>query len=222
MISNQLAPNRHIVISVDDYDPDNIALARGIRELGLQATFFIELANDSRAQEQVRELHAMGITIGSHSLTHPSDMKALTDEQLRGELQTSKAMIERQTGVPCRTFCYPRGRHDARVQAAVQAAGYEDARTTVVCKLSFDPKVQYAKPTTIHAYDGRKEYGGRKWIQVASEQFQIFMQTGGVFHIWGHAREMRRDGISGQFLGFLKSITDGLAENGMAITESWV
>ena len=39
-------------------------------------------------------------------------------------------MLQRRFHVPARFFCYPAGRYDARVIAAVRAAGYLGATTT--------------------------------------------------------------------------------------------
>ena len=77
----------------------------------------------------VRALIAAGWEIGAHSLTHP-DLTRLDDAALRHEVAGSRAAIQRLFGVRVRTFCYPSGRHDARVVEAVRAAGFEAATTT--------------------------------------------------------------------------------------------
>ena len=75
---------------------------------------------------QVRELHAAGMEIGSHGVTHQMLAK-LSDEELDFELRASKAAIEQQTGAPARTLSYPVGGQrafDARVMDRATAAGY--------------------------------------------------------------------------------------------------
>jgi peptidoglycan/xylan/chitin deacetylase (PgdA/CDA1 family) len=49
---------------------------------------------------------------------------------LKREVADSRWRIQREFGVPARFFCYPAGRYDARVIAAVRAAGYLGATTT--------------------------------------------------------------------------------------------
>ena len=61
--------------------------------------------------------------IGSHTVGHPH-LPKLSDEELDRELRDSKARIEDELRRPARLFAYPYGEHDARVQAAVNRAGY--------------------------------------------------------------------------------------------------
>ena len=79
--------------------------------------------------DQVRGLIAAGWEIDSHTITHP-DLTTIGDSQLRQELVGSRNYIRRRFGVPANFFCYPAGRFDARVVAAVKAAGYRAATTT--------------------------------------------------------------------------------------------
>ena len=64
-----------------------------------------------------------GIAVGAHSITHPS-LPALTDAQLQDEIVGSREILHQATGVRPEFFAYPFGRWDARVRAAVEAAGY--------------------------------------------------------------------------------------------------
>lgn len=81
------------------------------------------------AWDMVRALDRAGITIGSHTHTHP----VLTNEDhahVVEELVTSRAAIEREIGAPVRHFAYPDGGFDTAVVSAVAAAGYGFAYTT--------------------------------------------------------------------------------------------
>jgi peptidoglycan/xylan/chitin deacetylase (PgdA/CDA1 family) len=71
-----------------------------------------------------------GWEIDSHTLTHP-DLTTLDAQRLRGEVSGSRAELRRRYHVPANFFCYPSGRYDDAVVAAVQAAGYLGATTTV-------------------------------------------------------------------------------------------
>jgi poly-beta-1,6-N-acetyl-D-glucosamine N-deacetylase len=77
-------------------------------------------------QLQVMAAHPL-VTIVAHSLTHPSDLRLLPDDQLAEELQVSKQRLEEKLGIPIRYFTYPEGNRDERVVAATQAAGYSAA-----------------------------------------------------------------------------------------------
>lgn len=77
----------------------------------------------------LRRLEDSGHQIGSHSLSH-RELPTLTDMELDAEVAGSKRAIETHLGHPVVEFCYPRGKHDERVRAAVDRAGYERAVVT--------------------------------------------------------------------------------------------
>ncbi|MDQ1398064.1 MAG: hypothetical protein QOG64_3323, partial [Acidimicrobiaceae bacterium] len=81
------------------------------------------------SREQLREMAAAGVTIGAHTRTHP-DLRRCDDDQLTSEIRGSKDDLEELLGTPVRTFAYPTGLFNARVEAAVVAAGFDSAVTT--------------------------------------------------------------------------------------------
>jgi len=78
---------------------------------------------------RIRGLIRAGWEIDSHTLTHP-DLTAADPATLRREVAGSRVAIRRRFHVPVDFFCYPSGRYDDRVVAAVEAAGYLGATTT--------------------------------------------------------------------------------------------
>jgi peptidoglycan/xylan/chitin deacetylase (PgdA/CDA1 family) len=78
----------------------------------------------------VRKLVAAGWELDSHSLTHP-DLTLLDGRDLRREVAGSRRRLRKLFGVPVNFFCYPAGRHNEAVIAAVRKAGYLGATTTV-------------------------------------------------------------------------------------------
>jgi len=91
-----------------------------------------ELAGDDPVQlatmswDELREHADRGVRIGSHAVSHPH-LTRLSDDELRRELEDSKAEIEAELGRRCPELAYPYGEHDARVRATTQAAGYDRA-----------------------------------------------------------------------------------------------
>ncbi|MGE5272281.1 MAG: polysaccharide deacetylase family protein [Verrucomicrobiota bacterium] len=77
----------------------------------------------------VRKLIAAGWEIDAHTLTHP-DLTQVAAARLHDEVAGSRAAIRARFHVPVNFFCYPAGRYDAAVIAAVQQAGYLAATTT--------------------------------------------------------------------------------------------
>jgi peptidoglycan/xylan/chitin deacetylase (PgdA/CDA1 family) len=124
-------PRKPIVLSFDDGYEGHVRDALPILErAGWPGVLNLTLHNlpDIGGTKGARRLIAGGWEIDSHTLTHP-DLTTLPDAALRRELRDSRARIERLLGQPADFFCYPSGRYDARVIAAVRAAGYRAATT---------------------------------------------------------------------------------------------
>jgi peptidoglycan/xylan/chitin deacetylase (PgdA/CDA1 family) len=71
-----------------------------------------------------------GWELAAHTIHH-LDLTELGSAQLREEVAGSRAILRREYGVPVRNFCYPAGRFDPTVVAAVKAAGYVGATTEI-------------------------------------------------------------------------------------------
>lgn len=126
-------PHHPIVMSFDDgYISDWSHAAPVLRAAGWPGVLNLELANlhgkGSLKAGQVRRMVRAGWEVASHTLTHP-DLTQVGAGRLRTELVGSRAAIRRLFGMTPRFFCYPAGRFDARVVAAVAAAGYGGATT---------------------------------------------------------------------------------------------
>jgi len=83
---------------------------------------------------QVKEMVRSGlVAIGSHTCSH-SILTRCHPESMRRELWESKQVIEKQTGLNCRFFCYPNGSagdFDERTKALLKDLGYECGLTVV-------------------------------------------------------------------------------------------
>ena len=127
-------PRKPIVISFDDgYRGDYTHARPVLRHYGWPGVLNLELHNvavNNLRAGQVRSLIRNGWEIDSHTVDHP-DLTTLTPQRLRYELEASRAQIERRFGVHPYFFCYPYGRYNATVEAAVRAAGYLAATTEV-------------------------------------------------------------------------------------------
>ncbi|MDD2736000.1 MAG: polysaccharide deacetylase family protein [Desulfuromonadaceae bacterium] len=79
--------------------------------------------------EELREMQASGIEIGSHTLTHPV-LSRIPQAEMIQEVRESKDEIERMLGCRISTFCYPSGGMldiNENVVKAVADAGYSGA-----------------------------------------------------------------------------------------------
>jgi peptidoglycan/xylan/chitin deacetylase (PgdA/CDA1 family) len=127
-----LLPSRPIVISFDDgYTSDLTNALPVLRAHGWEGELNLEVDQTrfDLKPDAVRTLIRAGWEVDAHTFTHP-DLTTVDDAQLRHEVAGSRAVLRRTYGVPVNFFCYPAGRYDARVIAAVRAAGYLGATTT--------------------------------------------------------------------------------------------
>jgi peptidoglycan/xylan/chitin deacetylase (PgdA/CDA1 family) len=83
--------------------------------------------------DEIREMLALGMTIGSHTMTHPN-LPSAGPVATRAELMLSRQRLEQETQAPVTMFSYPNGGADRyltpEVQAAVREAGYQAATTS--------------------------------------------------------------------------------------------
>jgi peptidoglycan/xylan/chitin deacetylase (PgdA/CDA1 family) len=125
-------PRRPVVISFDDgYRSHSTAAAPVLRGLGWPGVLNLEIDNvgpGGISLSRQRRLVSDGWEIDSHSVDH-RDLTTLGRAALRDELVRSRARIRRRLGLDAAFFCYPPGRFDATVVAAVRAAGYRGATT---------------------------------------------------------------------------------------------
>ena len=98
-----------------------------LQELGLRATFFVvpTLVGTPGyvTWNQLREMVAAGMEIGSHSLTHPF-VDRLDEAGLRREFGESKAVIEDRLGLAVHAASLPRGWEPRLMRPVLGALGY--------------------------------------------------------------------------------------------------
>ena len=128
-------PARPIVLSFDDGYRSHVTAAlpalAAQRWPGVLNLDLSNLAPDwGIPRAGVRRLIAAGWEIDAHSMTH-ADLAAASGTALTREIAGSRRAIRRLFGITPRFFCYPAGRYDADAVAAVEAAGFEGATTTV-------------------------------------------------------------------------------------------
>jgi len=124
-------PSKPVVFSFDDgYTGQYTQALPALRAAGWPGVLNLKLGNlrDLHA-DRVKGMIAAGWEIDSHTITHP-DLTSVDAAALRVELEQSRARLRREFGVPANFLCYPAGRYDKAVVAAVRRAGYLAATTT--------------------------------------------------------------------------------------------
>jgi len=126
-------PARSVVITFDDGWGNQYRHAFPIlRRFGFTATFFVftaPIGKDGKLMtwDQLRELQDAGMTIGSHTRTHP----VLPDYHaaLHNEVAMSREDIKEHLGRAPDFLAYPFGAWDSLSAAWARTAGYRAART---------------------------------------------------------------------------------------------
>jgi peptidoglycan/xylan/chitin deacetylase (PgdA/CDA1 family) len=131
-----LGPGRPIVLSFDNgYNSQFTQALPVLRRLGWVGVENIQLSGLPPSQgglgeDQVRGLLAAGWELDTQGISH-ADLITLDAEQLHYQVAVARQLLRRRYNVPVNWFCYPSGHYDARVIAAVRAAGYEGSTTVV-------------------------------------------------------------------------------------------
>ena len=126
-------PARAVVITFDDgWVTQYLNAVPVLRRFGYTATFFVftnPIGRDTRFMtwDQLRELQREGMTIGSHSWTHPR-MTGLSPRAIHDQVAGSRATLEKRLGTRIDFFAHPFGEHPPEIEAAVREAGYVAAR----------------------------------------------------------------------------------------------
>jgi peptidoglycan-N-acetylglucosamine deacetylase len=140
----------------------------------------------------------------------------LPDVQVDRELGNSRRKLEDLLGVDFTSFCYPKGRFSTRITQRARLAGYRLCRTTVDFHtgIHFDP---VRLPVSLHLFphssfahhrhavrywnwrglwNWHSRFGGITNVErLASRMVDGILERGGVFHLWGHSREIEKHGL---------------------------
>lgn len=201
------------VTSWDDGHPSDLRLASLLEKYGVRGTFFVPgRNNENRPVMDVvarRDLDAR-FELGSHTLEHIY-LDRLSAADARCQIEAGKIELEQQLGHSVAGFCYPGGRWNADIRAAVEESGFSYGRTTQNFRVDqhFEP---YIVPVTLQFYPHRtsvllRNFASRGQLALRFETFFELMrastwqdrlerlvkschESDSVLHIWGHSWEI--------------------------------
>jgi peptidoglycan/xylan/chitin deacetylase (PgdA/CDA1 family) len=138
-------PPKPVVLSFDDgYRPQFTFALPELRKHGWAGLLNLKAEGSDLYESNVKAMIAAGWELAAHTIHH-LDLTELDAEQLREEVAGSRAILRREYGVPVKDFCYPAGRFDPTVVAAVEAAGYTGATTEIPGYASRDSPYELAR-----------------------------------------------------------------------------
>jgi peptidoglycan/xylan/chitin deacetylase (PgdA/CDA1 family) len=126
-----MLPPKPVVLTFDDgYRPQFTSALPELRKHGWAGVLNLKAKGSDLYTSNVEAMISAGWELASHTINH-LDLTTLDASALEHELQGSRAILRRDYHVPVDNFCYPAGRYDATVIAAVKAAGYAGATTEI-------------------------------------------------------------------------------------------
>jgi peptidoglycan/xylan/chitin deacetylase (PgdA/CDA1 family) len=124
-------PAKPVVLSFDDgYRPQFTYALPELRRHGWPGVLNLKAEGSDLYTSNVEAMIDAGWELAAHTIHH-LDLTTLNSEQLEEEVAGSRRMLRHEYDVPVANFCYPAGRFDATVIAAVEAAGYTGATTEI-------------------------------------------------------------------------------------------
>lgn len=198
--------NLVVTTSWDDGSVSDIKLSRLLEKYSLKATFYITKSyrylERPLNSEEIIELSKKH-EIGAHTLTHP-DLDKISNESANDEILGSKECIENILDCDIKMFCYPRGRYNDEIIRMVKKAGFIGARTCNHGDFNI-PNDPYKWQITLHTSNGSPLITFSIWrinrLSIkslidweirAKELFDLALERGGIYHLWGHASEFEK------------------------------
>lgn len=133
-------PQKPVLLTFDDGYEDNYSIALPIlTKYQMNAVVFPiadwigrenKWENFSKAPtrtmtwEELQKWQAAGLSIASHTVTHPF-LSTYAEDELKAELSKSKETLEYHLRRPIDFLCYPYGNFDQKTIAAMKSSGYK-------------------------------------------------------------------------------------------------
>lgn len=107
------APRRRVLLTFDDGGRSALTAAAALNRRGWRAHFFVVTERIGKAgfldAAAIRDLHAAGHLVGTHSHSHPDIFPLLSRREMLDEWRTSRDILEQILGVRCRVGSLPGG-----------------------------------------------------------------------------------------------------------------
>ena len=176
-------PARAVCVTFDDAARSSCGPIKWLIDIGGRCTQFAVPSwlsthtGDHMSWDELRGLLVPGVEIGSHTLDH-ADLRRLGAEQLRAQLQESRARLGAELGAEIVSLAYPYGLVDSTVLRAAKAAGYRWACTTqhVHARSDFGPLL--IPRCEVSDVEGVAElFEGRAWLFYGPLQRYMLMRN---------------------------------------------
>lgn len=130
-------PPKPIILTFDDGYADHYTnVFPTLKDFGFTGTFFIitqfadQGANGYMTWEQIQELAANGMEIGTHTIDHRANLAGLSVNTQRRTIQPARDALQEYVPNPSPVFAYPAGSYDHNTLDLLRELGYAAAVTT--------------------------------------------------------------------------------------------
>jgi peptidoglycan/xylan/chitin deacetylase (PgdA/CDA1 family) len=194
-----------VTTSWDDGTKTDLKLAGLLEKYGVKGTFYVPNSiDDALSGKEIIALDKQ-FEAGAHSVNQP-DLTRVTMPEATRQIKESKAYLEDLLGHLVPMFCYPYGRYNEAIKRLVKDTGFMAARTCDPGGLN-PPGDPYQWHITTFASNSSplmalkicrrfrlwKASGLLDWEERAKSVFNLALERGGVYHIYGHSAELEKD-----------------------------
>jgi peptidoglycan/xylan/chitin deacetylase (PgdA/CDA1 family) len=197
-----------VITSWDDFTEQDFKMCELLEKYKLKGTFFVvnNWVSKDISRERLKHISEYH-EIGAHTLDH-TVLTGVSDDEARRQISVSKSLLEETLGRPVVSFAYPKGCYKMKHAIMVQEANYICARTTRPFYTTHY-KNSYEINVTLWAYPHEfKDIAGllrlfrdsprtilnplliKDWNRLGKLLFDTILESGGVFHIFGHSWQL--------------------------------
>jgi peptidoglycan/xylan/chitin deacetylase (PgdA/CDA1 family) len=144
---------------------------------------------DYMTWNEIREVRAGGISIGSHSATH-RHLSTLNERDLHSELADSKERIENVLGERVVSFSYPFAFPEpdkpfvARLKSILRSCGYENGVSTVIGTMAPGQEHFFLPRLPVNSFDDSRLFrakleGGYDWLRTLQHFYKKNIKRAG-------------------------------------------
>lgn len=132
--SGKKLSEKSVILSFDDGSQSQYDYAFPVlKKFNFTATFFIFTSAPGHKYfltwDEIKELDAAGMTIGSHTLNHPYLDKITDPKELEKQIIYGKTSLEKHMGKIVDFFAYPFGEYNDQIIEVVKKSGFKMARS---------------------------------------------------------------------------------------------
>ena len=194
--------NLIVTTSWDDGTVTDLKLAGLLQKYGIRGTIYISRIPSEKLldEQEIKELDN-SVELGAHTMSHP-DLTSVSLSEAKREIEDSKKYVEQLLGHSIFMFCYPYGRYNEGVKKIVKGCGFIGARTCDPRGFNL-PEDPYQWHITLTASNSSPFMALKIWWRFrlwnprslldwesrAKSLFDLALEEGGIYHIYGHSSE---------------------------------